>query len=166
MWHGVGAMSLSPPAPRLARVIPIRRVRAAQWQGDLLGFLLANPRHLTWLMERPVIRHFVDEVLLAQMCHARAEEVAIYHSPRRLEVVFRLEGRRHGIDVPNHRWALPVVLRLKHLAGMDVLNPQVWQVGEIVGPGEVRVNVCAYPNPRSERLVLRPRWGRLGAAAA
>lgn len=149
----------------LARVIPIRRVRAGAWQGDLFHFLIANPKHLEWLTERPVICHFVDEVLLDQMIHARAEELTIYHSADRFEVDFRMEGRRHRIAIPNHRWALPVSLRIKRLAGMDMTNPVVWQVGEMSLSEHVRANVWVYPSARSERIVLRPRYGRLGQVA-
>jgi type II secretory ATPase GspE/PulE/Tfp pilus assembly ATPase PilB-like protein len=150
----------------LARVIPIEPPKRGGWQGDLLTYLISNPRHMAWLTERPVIRHFVEEVLIARMVHDRAEEVALYHSPWRFEIDFKFEGRRHRVTVPQHRWALPIVLRLKQLAGMDVTNPVAWQIGEITVGGDVHVNAWVYPTARSERLVLRPRWAvRLGAVA-
>lgn len=152
------------PAP-MARVIPIHHPSRSGWQGDLLGYLGSNPRHLAWLIDRPVIRHFVDEVLIAQMIHDRAEEVAIYHSPWRFEIDFRLEGRRHRVQVPNHRWAMPILLRLRQRAGMDLSNAVSWQVGEFPLGDESVVNVWFYPNARSERLVLRPRNVRLRGVA-
>lgn len=150
-------MSAWVPPVRLARIIPIEPPCLGLWQGDLLRHLIANPRHLAWLTERPMIRHFVDEVLLAHMVHDRAEEVALYHSAWRFEVDFRLEGRRHTVEVPHRRWALPILLRLKTLAGLDLTNPIAWQVGEIRLAEDLHVNVWSYPTPRSERLVMRPR---------
>jgi type II secretory ATPase GspE/PulE/Tfp pilus assembly ATPase PilB-like protein len=155
-------MSLSPSAsPNLARVVPIHNPRGVSWQGDLHRYLVSNPRHLNWLMDRPVIRHFIDEVLVAQMIHSRAEEVAIYHSAFRFEIDFRLEGRRHRIQVPNRRWALPILLRLKRLAGLDPTNMVAWQAGEIELPDGGQAAVWSYPTRCSERMVLRPRHGRV-----
>ena len=154
-------MSLSPQlANHRARVIPIHAKEPSSWQSDLLRHLTRNPRHLKWLINRPVIEEFTDRVLLTQMVHARADEIVIYHSPFRFEISFRCQGRRHLIDVPNHRWAMPIVRRLMHLAGMDVTDHEAWQVGQMTIGGDTLVNVWHYPTARSERLVMRPRWGQ------
>jgi hypothetical protein len=48
---------------------------------------------------------------------------------------------------------------------MDMSNGVAWQVGEITLDDDRPVYVWFYPTARSERLVLRPRLGRLGQAA-
>ena len=159
-------MALSDQTAHFPRVIPIHLSQSAVWQGGLLAHLLSNPRHMTWLMERPMIRHFVDEILLGRMIHDRAEQVVIYHSTWRFEVDFWLEGELHRVQIPNHRWALPIILRLKTLAGIDVARHTAPQRGEIPLAGGHDVAANHYPTPCSERIVLRPlQVNRLSAVA-
>jgi hypothetical protein len=60
---------------------------------------------------------------------------------------------------------MPILLRLRQRAGMDLSNAVSWQVGEFPLGDESVVNVWFYPNARSERLVLRPRNVRLRGVA-
>ena len=145
------------PPPCTARVIPIHP-HPRGWQSDLLHHLLSNPKHLEWVLARPLIAHFLDDILFSQIVQSRAEQVTLYHSAWRFEVDFHVDGLMQRVEMAHQRWALPISLALKRRAGMDLANPVIWQFGEIALPCGLALSVTAYPNRVSERLVLRPRW--------
>ncbi len=104
----------------------------------------------------PVIR-MVNSILVHAI-QAVASDVHMTPEKGSIQLSFRIDGKLHDIPAPPFAMFLPIVSRIKILAGMDITSTRVPQDGRFtvkVGTKEVNIRVSTLPTIYGENLVLR-----------
>ena len=76
----------------------------------------------------------------------------------RMRVRMRIDGRLREIPAPEKKMFLPIISRIKILAGMDIAKTRVPQDGRFdirEGAKEVSLRVSTFPTIHGEKAMLR-----------
>jgi type IV pilus assembly protein PilB len=106
--------------------------------------------------QEPVVR-FVNS-LLAQALNDGASDIHVEPAEKRMRVRMRIDGRLREIPSPERKMLLPIISRIKILAGMDIAKTRVPQDGRFEireGFKEVGLRVSTFPTIHGEKAVLR-----------
>ena len=106
--------------------------------------------------EEPVVR-FVNS-LLAQALADSASDIHVEPSKNTMRVRMRVDGKLHEIPSPDKKLFLPIVSRIKILAGIDIAKTRTPQDGRFnirESSREVGVRVSTFPTINGEKVVLR-----------
>jgi len=106
--------------------------------------------------QEPVVR-FVNS-LLAQALADSASDIHIEPTKRRMRIRMRVDGRLRDIPSPDKSMFLPIISRIKILAGIDIAKTRIPQDGRFnirEGTREVGVRVSTFPTINGEKAVLR-----------
>ncbi|HEX2964171.1 MAG TPA: GspE/PulE family protein [Syntrophorhabdaceae bacterium] len=106
--------------------------------------------------EEPVVR-FVNS-LLAQALADNASDIHVEPSKHHMRVRMRVDGKLHEVPSPEKRLFLPIVSRIKILAGIDIAKTRTPQDGRFnmrESNREVAIRVSTFPTIHGEKIVLR-----------
>ncbi len=106
--------------------------------------------------EEPVVR-FVNS-LLAQALADSASDIHVEPSKNTMRVRMRVDGRLRDVPSPDKKMFLPIVSRIKILAGIDIAKTRTPQDGRFnvrESSREVGVRVSTFPTIHGEKVVLR-----------
>jgi type IV pilus assembly protein PilB len=106
--------------------------------------------------EAPVVR--LVSSILSQAVAEGASDVHISPEKTTTSVRFRIDGKLHEVPAPPKSMLLPVLSRLKILAGMDIAVLRVPQDGRFtvrLENKEINVRASTLPTIHGENLVLR-----------
>ncbi len=106
--------------------------------------------------EEPVVR-FVNS-LLAQALADNASDIHVEPSKNIMRVRMRVDGRLRDVPSPDKKMFLPIVSRIKILAGIDIARTRTPQDGRFnirESSREVGVRVSTFPTIHGEKVVLR-----------
>jgi type IV pilus assembly protein PilB len=106
--------------------------------------------------QEPVVR-FVNSVLTQSLTDG-ASDIHVEPLERRMRVRVRIDGRLREIPAPEKKMYLPIISRIKILAGMDIAKTRIPQDGRFdirEGAKEVGVRVSTFPTIHGEKAVLR-----------
>jgi type IV pilus assembly protein PilB len=106
--------------------------------------------------EEPVVR-FVNS-LLAQALADSASDIHVEPSKNTMRVRMRVDGRLRDVPSPEKKMFLPIVSRIKILAGIDIAKTRTPQDGRFnirESSREVGVRVSTFPTIHGEKVVLR-----------
>ena len=106
--------------------------------------------------DEPVVR-FVNS-LLAQALADSASDIHVEPSKDTMRVRMRVDGRLRDVPSPDKKMFLPIVSRIKILAGIDIAKTRTPQDGRFnirEASREVGVRVSTFPTIQGEKVVLR-----------
>ncbi len=106
--------------------------------------------------DAPVIRLVRD--LIAEAIRRRASDIHLEPLADRLRVRHRIDGVLHEAEAPNRRLQLPVISRLKIMAGLSIAEKRVPQDGRIqaeVDGRKLDLRVSSLPTAHGESIVMR-----------
>ncbi len=106
--------------------------------------------------EEPVVR-FVNS-LLAQALADSASDIHVEPAKNSMRVRMRVDGRLRDVPSPDKKMFLPIVSRIKILAGIDIARTRTPQDGRFnirEASREVGVRVSTFPTIHGEKVVLR-----------
>jgi type IV pilus assembly protein PilB len=104
----------------------------------------------------PVIR-FVNLVLY-QAVNARASDIHFEPFEREFKIRYRVDGALYEMTPPALRLALPVISRIKVMAGLNIAERRLPQDGRIqiaIGGKSIDLRVSTLPTQFGESVVLR-----------
>jgi type IV pilus assembly protein PilB len=106
--------------------------------------------------EEPVVR-FVNS-LLAQALADSASDIHVEPSKNQMRVRMRVDGKLRDVPSPEKKMFLPIVSRIKILAGIDIAKTRTPQDGRFNirdANKEVGLRVSTFPTIHGEKVVLR-----------
>lgn len=106
--------------------------------------------------EVPVVR--LVNSILSQAVREKASDVHISPEKDYVQVRFRVDGRLHEVPAPQKSMFLPIVSRLKILAGIDIAVSRIPQDGRFtikMDNKEINIRASTIPTIYGENLVLR-----------
>jgi type IV pilus assembly protein PilB len=106
--------------------------------------------------EAPVVR--LVNSILSQAVREKASDVHISPEKDYVQVRFRVDGRLHEVPAPQKSMFLPIVSRLKILAGIDIAVSRIPQDGRFtikMDNKEINIRASTIPTIYGENLVLR-----------
>ena len=106
--------------------------------------------------QEPVVR-FVNSIL-SQALTDGASDIHVEPLERRIRVRMRIDGRLREVPAPEKKMFLPIISRIKILAGMDIAKTRVPQDGRFdirEGAKEVSLRVSTFPTIHGEKAMLR-----------
>ncbi|MBP6942182.1 MAG: Flp pilus assembly complex ATPase component TadA [Syntrophorhabdaceae bacterium] len=106
--------------------------------------------------DEPVVR-FVNS-LLAQALADGASDIHVEPSKKQMRVRMRVDGRLRDLPTPEKKLFLPIISRIKILAGIDIARTRTPQDGRFnirESTKEVGVRVSTFPTIHGEKVVLR-----------
>lgn len=104
----------------------------------------------------PVVR-FVS-VVLQQAVNARASDIHFEPFEKEFRIRYRVDGALYEMTPPPKSLALPVISRIKVIAGLNIAERRVPQDGRIqlpVGGRQIDLRVSCLPTQFGESVVLR-----------
>ena len=134
---------------------------------ERVGFPVArsNGSETAQVAEGPVVA-LVDALIAAGVA-ARASDIHLEQEEAGIVVRHRVDGVLRQAALIEPERGLPLVSRIKIMAGLDIadrLRPQDGRMTVTVGAGEVDLRVSTLPAARGEKVVLRVLDTRAGAA--
>ncbi len=106
--------------------------------------------------EAPVIR--LVNSILTRAVREGASDVHISPEKKYVQVRFRVDGKLRQVPAPPRSYFLPVVSRIKILAGMDIAITRIPQDGRFtfrIDDREIHVRVSCLPTLHGENVVMR-----------
>ncbi len=106
--------------------------------------------------EEPVVR-FVNS-LLAQALNDGASDIHVEPQEKKMRVRMRIDGKLREVPSPDKKMFLPIISRIKILAGMDIAKTRMPQDGRFnvrEGSKDVGLRVSTFPTIHGEKAVLR-----------
>ncbi len=105
--------------------------------------------------QEPVVR-FVNSVLTQSLTDG-ASDIHVELLERKMRVRMRIDGRLREIPAPEKKMFLPIISRIKILAGMDIAKTRIPQDGrfDIREGAKSGVRVSTFPTIHGEKAVLR-----------
>lgn len=106
--------------------------------------------------EEPIIR--LVNSILSQGVADNASDIHIEPQENEMRIRMRLDGKLKEVPSPLKRMFLPIVSRIKIMAGLDIAKTRVPQDGRFdikEGMRDVSVRVSTYPTIHGEKVVLR-----------
>ena len=114
-----------------------------------------------------VIVRLVDS-LIAEGIGARASDIHLEREASGVVVRHRIDGLLRGVRTLDADTGVPLVSRIKIMAGLDIadrLRPQDGRLSVTVGAGQVDLRVSTLPAAHGEKVVLRILDARAGGAS-
>ena len=105
--------------------------------------------------------------LIAEGIGARASDIHLERETSGVVVRHRIDGLLRGVRTLDADTGLPLVSRIKIMAGLDIadrLRPQDGRLSVNVGAGQVDLRVSTLPAAHGEKVVLRILDARAGGA--
>ncbi|MBM4148138.1 MAG: type II/IV secretion system protein [Lentisphaerae bacterium] len=126
--------------------------------GDSLGLgELADEKEIeTAAGTTPVIR-FVNLVLY-QAVNDRASDIHFEPFEKEFQIRYRVDGALYAMQPPPRRLALPIISRIKVMAGLNIAERRLPQDGRIqvgIGGRPIDLRVSTLPTQFGESVVLR-----------
>ena len=109
--------------------------------------------HMELAEDEPVIK--IVNSLLAQALADNASDIHIEPSEDIMRIRMRVDGRLREMQSPQKKMLLPIISRVKIMAGMDIAKTRIPQDGRFDITKEVGVRVSTYPTMWGEKAVLR-----------
>jgi len=106
--------------------------------------------------EAPVVR--LVNSILTRAVRVGASDVHISPEKKYVQVRYRVDGKLRHVPAPPRSYFLPVVSRIKILAGMDIAITRTPQDGRFtfrIDEREIHVRVSCLPTIHGENVVLR-----------
>jgi type IV pilus assembly protein PilB len=106
--------------------------------------------------DAPVVK--LVNTLLSQAVRERASDVHISPEKDHVQVRFRVDGKLFEVPAPPQRLFLPMVSRIKVLAGLDIAVSRIPQDGRFtirMGQKEINIRVSTLPTIYGENIVMR-----------
>ncbi|MBI4743882.1 MAG: type II secretion system ATPase GspE [Actinobacteria bacterium] len=106
---------------------------------------------------QPPVVKLVNEIIL-QAVRDKASDIHIEPKKEGLGIRYRIDGFLHRISSPPKQLLLPIVSRMKIMAGMDIMERRIPQDGRVetqVSGKDIDLRVSSYPTIYGEKLVLR-----------
>ena len=106
--------------------------------------------------EAPVVR--LVNSILSQGVREGASDIHISPEKESVQVRFRVDGRLHEVPAPPKSMFLPIISRLKILAGMDIAVSRIPQDGRFtvkMKNKDINIRASTIPSIYGENLVLR-----------
>jgi type IV pilus assembly protein PilB len=106
--------------------------------------------------EAPIVR--LVNSILSQAVREKASDIHISPEKDYVQVRFRVDGRLHEVPAPQKSMFLPIVSRLKILAGIDISVSRIPQDGRFtikMNNKEINIRASTIPTIYGENLVLR-----------
>ena len=106
--------------------------------------------------------------LIAEGIGARASDIHLEREASGVLVRHRVDGLLRGVRTLDADTGIPLVSRIKIMAGLDIadrLRPQDGRLSVTVGNGQVDLRVSTLPAAHGEKVVLRILDARAGAAS-
>lgn len=106
--------------------------------------------------EAPVVR--LVNSILTRAVRVGASDVHISPEKKYVQVRYRVDGKLRHVPAPSKTYFLPVVSRIKLLAGMDIAITRAPQDGRFtfrIDEREIHVRVSCLPTIHGENVVLR-----------
>jgi type IV pilus assembly protein PilB len=103
--------------------------------------------------EVPVVR--LVNSILSQAVREKASDVHISPEKDYVQVRFRMDGRLHEVPAPQKSMFLPIVSRLKILAGIDIAVSRIPQDGRFtikMDNKEINIRASTIPTIYGENL--------------
>jgi type II secretory ATPase GspE/PulE/Tfp pilus assembly ATPase PilB-like protein len=107
------------------------------------------------------------DTLIAEGIGARASDIHLERETSGVVVRHRIDGLLRGVRTLDADTGLPLVSRIKIMAGLDIadrLRPQDGRLSVNVGAGQVDLRVSTLPAAHGEKVVLRILDARAGGA--
>ena len=126
----------------------------------------AGTAHASGEMPDSAIVRLVDS-LIAEGIGARASDIHLEREANGVVVRHRVDGLLRGVRTLDADTGLPLVSRIKIMAGLDIadrLRPQDGRLSVSVGAGQVDLRVSTLPAAHGEKVVLRILDARAGGA--
>ena len=104
----------------------------------------------------PVVR--MANWLVAQAVREGASDIHISPEKNTMQIRFRIDGRLRDIPAPQKSMFLPLISRMKILAGMDIAVSRIPQDGRFtirLDNREINIRASTVPTVNGENLVLR-----------
>jgi len=105
---------------------------------------------------RPVIR-FVN-LILYQAVNDRASDIHFEPFEKEFKIRYRVDGALYGMPPPPKRLGLPIISRIKVMAGLNIAERRLPQDGRIqlaIGGRQIDLRVSTLPTQFGESVVLR-----------
>ncbi len=106
--------------------------------------------------EAPVVR--LVNSILSQGVREGASDIHISPEKESVQVRFRVDGRLHEVPAPPKSMFLPIISRLKILAGMDIAVSRIPQDGRFtvkMKNKDINIRASTIPSIYGENMVLR-----------
>jgi type II secretory ATPase GspE/PulE/Tfp pilus assembly ATPase PilB-like protein len=100
----------------------------------------------------------IVDLIVGQAARDRASDIHIEPEQEFLRIRFRIDGILHEIPSPPKDWELPIISRIKVLAGMDIAESRVPQDGHFQTKVDEKVidfRVSTLPTIYGENVVIR-----------
>ncbi|HEX8851471.1 MAG TPA: GspE/PulE family protein [Gemmatimonadaceae bacterium] len=108
------------------------------------------------------------DTLIGEGIAARASDIHLELEPAGVAVRHRVDGLLRHARTLEPSVGLPLVSRIKIMAGLDIadrLRPQDGRISVTIGAGQVDLRVSTLPAAHGEKVVLRVLDARAGAAS-
>ncbi|MBX7143506.1 MAG: type II/IV secretion system protein [Oligoflexia bacterium] len=124
---------------------------------EFLGSTQKEENLDTELVDTPPIVRIVNKII-SDAVVANASDIHVDPTPSGIDIRFRIDGvMQHVMDAPK-RVQLPIVSRLKLIAGMDIAErrkPQDGRARVRVATEPIDLRVSALPTAHGEKIVIR-----------
>ena len=127
---------------------------SASTEGDVEDLQVSSLQDVA--KEAPVVR--LVNTIISQGVREGASDIHISPEKTSISIRFRIDGKLHEVPAPPKSMFLPIISRIKLLAGMDIAVSRVSQDGRFtarLGPKEINVRASTLPTTYGENLVLR-----------
>lgn len=111
---------------------------------------------LSMVQDVPVIR--LVNSLLSIAVNENASDIHISPKSDRVQVRLRVDGKLHEVESPPKKMFLPIVSRIKILAGLDISVRRIPQDGRFtvkMQNKEINIRVSCIPTSYGEKVVMR-----------
>ena len=108
------------------------------------------------------------DTLIAEGISARASDIHLEREAAGVVVRHRIDGLLRAVRTLDANTGVPLVSRIKIMAGLDIadrLRPQDGRITLTVGAGQVDLRVSTLPAAHGEKVVLRILDSRAGGAS-
>lgn len=106
--------------------------------------------------DEPVIRQL--NVIMAEAVRQRASDIHLEPLERRFRVRYRIDGKLLEVEGPAKRLQLPLISRVKIMAGMSIAEKRMPQDGRIqirIENRPIDLRVSSVPTAHGESIVMR-----------
>lgn len=106
--------------------------------------------------DEPVIRQL--NVFMAEAVRQRASDIHLEPLERRFRVRYRIDGKLLEVEGPAKRFQLPLISRVKIMAGMSIAEKRLPQDGRIqirIENRPIDLRVSSVPTAHGESIVMR-----------
>ncbi|MCG8616144.1 MAG: Flp pilus assembly complex ATPase component TadA [Desulfobacterales bacterium] len=140
----------------MKQVQDIEAMEGDEEEAPVLGTGITETSLQDMAEEAPVVK--LVNSILSQAVREGVTDIHLSPERKYVEIRFRVDGKLHAIPSPPKRMFLPMISRLKILAGLDISVSRVPQDGRmtvIVNNKEINIRASTLPTVYGENMVLR-----------